>query len=422
MSETNTESTLADLLAPIADKIRKQCVLQDGHLIYNGEHADVKYIPPVPIQGKRVSPLNILFADYHKLLTLKFGKLRKFCKASMCLEPTHYCLPSDYNSPTDIDGNGWNQKQREDLQWRLGLLPQAYNEIDCVIFPGSKSVEGYGQGITFNHKSIFPHVASLQLKLSRPLQKDMQASHLCDNPPCVNPHHLVEETGPTNCRRKSTAKLSEDDIKKIVLLTKRGIYTHKEIAAQFGVTRGMISHISRGEAHQELTKIEDKKKVKKEDILITPAKMKQIQQRLALTEKIVDPETKETHWIPKVKPNKQGYVTTTIFRVDTRYHILGAILQCNLPRFPDRKKQEFALHKCRRRDCCAPHHLYIGTAKQNGEDRKRDGTHRNQGTISMETANQIREANETHIQVAKKFNVSLGLVNHIRCGCTWIDE
>jgi hypothetical protein len=420
MSETKTD--LIDLLSPVVDKIRKQCTrTDDGHLVYSGEHANIKYIPLATVNRKRYSLSTVMFAFHSGLPNLDLAKLRKLCKMSLCLEPTHYCLLKDFNCEENLDANGWNQYHHEYLKWTLGLLPNALNDRDCVLYPGSRMINGYGERLWLNNDRIFPHVAALRLKLGRPLKDKMQSSHLCGNPACVNPYHLAEETGQSNNRRNKTAKLKEQEVKEIATLLAKRTHSQVDIGKQYGVSGGMVGLISTGQNHSEISGIAPRQKPKRHEIEITEKKMHEIVKRLEICSRVADPVTREIHWIPKSKPDKGGYVKTSIFGFDTRYHVLGAILQSKLNRFPDRSKDEYALHRCRRRDCCAPHHMYIGTAKQNAADTKQDGMHRNSGKIDLETAKQIREANGTKLEIAKKFQVSLPIVHHIKVGDTWVE-
>ena len=85
-------------------------------------------------------------------------------------------------------------------------------------------------------------------------------------------------------------------------------------------------------------------------------------------------------------------------------------------------------HKClNMRNCVNPEHLELGTAKQNGEDRKRDGAtnkgikHSN-NKLTEEEVRQIFEAGkkgETQEERANKFNVNKQSVGHIDTGTTW---
>jgi hypothetical protein len=90
-----------------------------------------------------------------------------------------------------------------------------------------------------------------------PVPEGMVVKHRCDNKACVNPAHLVagsqssnvleaSERGqlPRGSRHHSTS-LAEGDIPKIRALLAEGV-SEQRIAVQFGVGRGAINHISRG--------------------------------------------------------------------------------------------------------------------------------------------------------------------------------
>jgi hypothetical protein len=74
--------------------------------------------------------------------------------------------------------------------------------------------------------------------------------HTCDNPPCVNPHHLIlgtkkQNTGDMMDRgRCGTAKLTESDVRTIRKLYASG-KRQVSLAATYDVSRNTISLIVR---------------------------------------------------------------------------------------------------------------------------------------------------------------------------------
>ena len=82
--------------------------------------------------------------------------------------------------------------------------------------------------------------------------------HRCDNPPCCNPGHLFLGTNAENQadkiakgrgldgERHGRSKLSAAEVSAIRFLRQNTTFTRKEIAMQFGVTRGHVGHIERG--------------------------------------------------------------------------------------------------------------------------------------------------------------------------------
>jgi hypothetical protein len=81
--------------------------------------------------------------------------------------------------------------------------------------------------------------------------------HFCDNPKCVNPHHLFAGTSQDNhadmmIKRRNVhgkqhplAKLTDEQIREIRRLYHTGQYRHKDIAALFGVSKTIIGNIVR---------------------------------------------------------------------------------------------------------------------------------------------------------------------------------
>lgn len=73
-----------------------------------------------------------------------------------------------------------------------------------------------------------------------------ELDHLCRNRQCVNPDHLEPVTHAENCRRGSTAKLTEIQVRRIKFMLKNNLFGKATIARQFGVHRTTISKIAMG--------------------------------------------------------------------------------------------------------------------------------------------------------------------------------
>lgn len=394
---------------------------EDGHLIYKGKGSDVNHIIHITFCGKSQSLAKILFANKYNILIDDVRDIRRICRKSLCLEPEHFCQKKDLHKG-EKDGNGFTEIRRKNIMFMLQLLPKQYNSKDCVHFEGTKDKDGYGR-ITITYKSIGAHILSLQLKIGRPLLPKMQASHICNQPSCVNPFHLVEETGSQNTRRQKQYKLNHDNILEIYNL--KGKLTQAKIAEKFDIVRSTVQNIHRGVTYHDITGHETPKKLNRSDFEITQS-MRDIL-KIFLKNKcdlVLDETTGETHTIPRnLKTERDGYIYTIKFGYKISVHKLAAIVKYNLDRFPDTKKNEFVLHSCRRKDCCDYNHISIGTAQQNAIDRKRDGTHRSAAKITKELAEQIRnESTGTVIEIARKFKTTEYTVQEIRNKRSWVDD
>ena len=123
----------------------------------------------------------------------------------------------------------------------------------CWLWQGNFLKTGLGYGrINANRKSHMAHRLSYEF-LVGPLEDGLLALHKCDNPRCVNPHHLYAGTHKDNAIDRATrkpnsyavganaakAKLTEDQVISI-RQDERSCYA---LAKQYGVTPGLISMV-----------------------------------------------------------------------------------------------------------------------------------------------------------------------------------
>lgn len=97
-----------------------------------------------------------------------------------------------------------------------GPVPDGRPDLGpCWEWTRGRSKAGYGVfylGVQ-SSKQVLAHRWSLAYYLGRELASDKEVLHECDNPPCVNPHHLREDTHEQNMAdassRGRSAKVSE---------------------------------------------------------------------------------------------------------------------------------------------------------------------------------------------------------------------
>lgn len=74
-----------------------------------------------------------------------------------------------------------------------------YNK--CILWPFKIEKTGYGYFYIGPSRSTLVHRLILEEKLKTILPKTLDASHLCHNRSCINPHHLIAEPHEDNIKR-----------------------------------------------------------------------------------------------------------------------------------------------------------------------------------------------------------------------------
>ena len=141
---------------------------------------------------------------------------------------------------------------------------------------------GYAK-VNVDGKKIRLHKKVLEIKIGRALNEDEVCRHMCDNPQCCNPKHLIEGSHQDNYddmvsrgrafwqkniakpviskptkKHKTKSILGEEEIKDIYVSVKTGKITQKEAIAKFNTTRGIVNNIMNKITHKDFTDELDK--------------------------------------------------------------------------------------------------------------------------------------------------------------------
>lgn len=194
------------------------------------------------------------------MATAKSIKLHRVCET---------CGDSFYRLPWEIT-KGRGRFCSRDCQRQWQTIPfevrfQKYigptTSTGCIIWTGPKHDFGYGviHTGTGNGKNVFAHRVSYERKFG-PIAEGMIILHTCDNPPCINPDHMLVGTHQDNMRDKVSkgrqirgvnipwSTLNDDIVRDIRARRAQG-YTYKQIRDDLGLscTTDHVGKVIRGE-------------------------------------------------------------------------------------------------------------------------------------------------------------------------------
>lgn len=150
------------------------------------------------------------------------------------------------------------------IEERLRGFQIVHDDPDaCFGWAGDFNKAGYGT-FGFNGKTVQAHRCSLELKLGRRLACDELTRHMCHNPPCTNPRHLLPGSSTDNVNDMVAAgrqahgegsashKLTESDVLAIREAALRGPVDCRVFGDLFGVHATTIGKVLRGRSWRHL--------------------------------------------------------------------------------------------------------------------------------------------------------------------------
>lgn len=131
-------------------------------------------------------------------------------------------------------------------------------ESGCLEWIAGRDWDGYGI-VSVDGRSYRAHRVAYEVATGEKIPSGVMVRHSCDNPPCIEPMHLLLGSGLDNVRDRvrrgrsadrngehcPTAKLTWEKVRTIRALVASG-RTHQSVAYEYGVTRECISTIVRG--------------------------------------------------------------------------------------------------------------------------------------------------------------------------------
>ncbi|QBG78459.1 HNH endonuclease [Gordonia phage Walrus] len=169
---------------------------------------------------------------------------RRFCSRT-CNGRHNAANMRDHSTPLElIERIGWDVTETGCWEWRGRRTSSGYGESPV-------RVGDIKTGEIFAHRLAY-------IAWNGPIPDGLLVRHQCDNPPCINPDHLLVGTHSDNTHDAVSrerhahgeshggAKLTETDVRELRAAHRSGS-TYRELAARYGLNRYTVGRIVRGE-------------------------------------------------------------------------------------------------------------------------------------------------------------------------------
>jgi hypothetical protein len=457
----------------ISNNILSKCTKADEHLLWSEEYADNITVTcnTVPYQ---YSPQKWLRFCKEKMIIKHDDKLfARVCKTKRCVNPDHYFFRTIGITSVD-DMNSYEINVYTQMIHNNSTL----ESNGCRIWMHKFNEAGYPM-MSLNRKPKSVHKLSCELKTGKSIPSYLHVRHLCGNAHCVLPEHLEPGTANENCQDQikhktksrgethGNAVLNEVQAKTIIELLNNG-KSRDECAEQFNVNKNVIEKLDNAVTWKHLftedeLKVRQQKRkktkklstemideIKKSKGLLTIRErakkfevckntISNIDNELNFNsqERTSDPDDNHakyylekrakiesdsiksmsdnvTHWLWPTQ-TKFGYATRMrILQWNLPVHRASYVVFNNITDMEQIKNLQVR-HKCKFKHCVAPTCLEIGTAKDNANDKYRDGTmlHGAKHPAAKLSDDQISEIRKlktdtsiTKKKICQKFNIS----------------
>lgn len=173
--------------------------------------------------------------------------------------PKHYKRVKSTGSPEGLR----NSPRGESLEFHLRKYGHELTPGGCWEFGGPRDKDRYGM-VSFQRRTQRAHRVAYEVR-NGTSAGDLLVRHICDNPPCVNPDHLIAGTAKQNTgdakererlangERHGMHKITDAEVLLIRAEYARGLITQRALAKKYECSQAQVFNIVSGAQRASLT-------------------------------------------------------------------------------------------------------------------------------------------------------------------------